>query len=36
VPENLVRWTATFLTDRYTHLKFDDYTPLLAASMGIP
>jgi hypothetical protein len=29
VPKNLVRWTASFLTDDYT-------SPLLAASMGIP
>jgi ribonuclease HI len=37
VPGNLVNWVSSFLTDRFTHLKFDDFTSaLLSASMGIP
>lgn len=37
IPEPLVRWLESFLTDRRTTLKFDDYTsPPLCASYGIP
>ncbi|KAJ3486250.1 hypothetical protein NLI96_g4374 [Meripilus lineatus] len=37
VPENLVRWISSFLTERTTSLRFDDFvSELLRASTGIP